>query len=73
MLSISENRRETLPTERVGVVVFTLTANMGQKFTTAYFAEMTGLKHHSAWEMLCKLSRVLPIVQDIDGWYMTKK
>jgi len=70
MLSIAENRGDTLPTERVGVVVYILTTNRGRKFTTSYFAEKTGLRHHSAWEMLCKLSRVLPIVQDIDGWYM---
>jgi hypothetical protein len=70
MLSIAGNRGETLPTERVGVVVYTLMDNRGAKFTTAYFAEITGLRHHSVWEMLCKLSRVLPIVQDIDGWYI---
>jgi hypothetical protein len=70
MLSIAENRGETLPTERVGVVVYILTKNAGQKFTTAYFAKQTGLRHHSTWVLLCKLSRVLPIVQDLDGWWM---
>ena len=70
MLSIANNRGDTLPTERVGVVVYILSTNRGCKFTTGYFAEKTGLRHHSTWEMLCKLSRVLPIVQDIDGWYM---
>lgn len=70
MLSIANNRNDTLPTERVGVVVYILTANRGVKFTTAFLAETVDLKHHSVWMMLCKLSRVLPIVQDIDGWYM---
>lgn len=64
------NRAETLPTERTGIVVYTLMDNRGQKFTTAYFAELTGLQHHSAWEMLCKLSRVLPILQDLEGWWI---
>jgi len=67
-MAISEIRRDTLPTERAGMVVFTLMENRGKKFTTAYFAQATGLQHHSVWEMLCKLSRVLPIVQDLEGW-----
>jgi len=61
-------RDETLPTERVGVVVYILVTNRGQKYTTAYFAEVTGLTPHSTWEMLCKLGRVLPLVQDFEGW-----
>jgi hypothetical protein len=68
MLLTFDDRKNTLPTERVGMVVFILMDNRGKKFTTSYFAEKTGLQHHSAWEMLCKLSRVLPIIQDLDGW-----
>lgn len=64
------NRAETLPTERTGMVVYTLMQYRGQKFTTAYFAELTGLKHHSTWVMLCKLSRLLPIRQDLEGWWI---
>jgi len=68
MLLTTDRRKETLPTERAGMVVFILMENRGCKFTTAFFAEKTGLQHHSTWEMLCKLSRVLPIIQDLDGW-----
>jgi len=67
-MPLTADKHETLPTERVGIVVYTLMDNRGEKFTTAYFAQMIGLQHHSTWEMLCKLSRVLPIIQDLDGW-----
>jgi hypothetical protein len=59
---------ELLPTERAGIVVYILMSNRGKLFTTAYFAHRVSLEHHSAWEMLCKLSRKIPIVQELDGW-----
>ncbi len=65
-----DEREETLPTERTGMVVYVLMENRGQKFTTAYFANLTGLQHNSVWTMLSKLSRVLPISRDMDGWYI---
>jgi hypothetical protein len=61
-------QKELLPTERAGIVVYILMANRGKLFTTAYFAQRVSLNHGSAWKMLCKLSRKIPIVQEIDGW-----
>jgi hypothetical protein len=70
MLLTFDDRKNTLPTERVGMVVFILMDNRGRKFTTMELAKAVSLQHHSMWTMLCKLSRKLPIVQEIDGWYI---
>jgi hypothetical protein len=67
---LTNSRGETLPTERIGVIVYILTENKGTKYTTADLAQRVSLQHASMWKMLCKLSRVLPIVQEIDGWYI---
>lgn len=70
MLLKTEIEDELLPTERAGMVVYILMANRGQKFTTAFFAQRVSLNHSGTWKLLCKLSRKIPIVQDIDGWVM---
>lgn len=70
MLLTFDDRKNTLPTERVGMVVFILMENRGTKFTTAELAQAVSLQHRGMWRMLCKLSRKIPIVQDIDGWYI---
>jgi hypothetical protein len=67
MLTI-DNPEELLPTERAGLVVFILMRHRRQKFTTAEIARTVGLTHNGAWRMLCRLSRNIPIVQEIDGW-----
>jgi hypothetical protein len=67
MLSI-DNPKDLLPTERIGLVVFLLMRHRGKKFTTAEIARSVGISHMGAWYMLEKLSRVLPISQEIDGW-----
>jgi hypothetical protein len=64
----SHDREDTLPTERIGMIVYILMANRGKKYTTAELAGIVGLQHHSMWYMMCKLSRKVPIVQEIDGW-----
>jgi hypothetical protein len=61
-------QKDLLPTERAGIVVYILMANRGKLFTTAYFAQRVSLTHDGAWRMLGKLSRKIPIVQEIDGW-----
>lgn len=61
-------RIETVTTERVGMVVYILLTNRGRRYKTGFLAAEIGLQQHSVWEMLCKLSRVLPIVQEVDGW-----
>jgi hypothetical protein len=66
----NHSRLDTLPTERVGLIVWTLMDNRGQRFTTAELARLTHLQHNSVWAMLAKLSRVLPIRQSLDGWYV---
>jgi len=50
------------------MVVYILLTNRGHIFSTAYFANHTGLQPQSVWDMLSKLSRVLPIVRDMGGW-----
>jgi hypothetical protein len=70
MTQTTDNRRDTSPTERIGMVVYILMENRGRKFTTMELAKAVSLQHHSMWTMLCKLSRKLPIVQEIDGWYI---
>jgi Mn-dependent DtxR family transcriptional regulator len=61
-------RTDTVTTERVGIVVYILLTNKGRAFSTAYFADHIGIQPQSVWDMLSKLSRVLPIVQDMGGW-----
>lgn len=53
-------------TDRVTVVVWALAE--GRKLTTADVARMTGLRWKGAYRLLCRVSRIIPIRQDIDGW-----
>jgi len=50
---------ELITTERVGLVVHRLT--LGEAATTAEIAAWVGLTRFGAWEMLDKLSRVIPL------------
>lgn len=63
-------RRETVTTERVALVAWLLCNNRGVKFTTADLARRVDLGHAATWAMLDKMSRAVPIVQDIDGWWI---
>jgi hypothetical protein len=62
--------RETVTTERVGLVVFLLMESPGVKFTTAKLARRVQMQYGGMDKMLCKLSRVLPLCRDSDGWYI---
>ena len=50
------------PTERIAIVTHHLAT--GKQLTTADVANLVGVTRCGAWEMLSKLSRVLPIAQD---------
>jgi hypothetical protein len=67
---MTNERDDTLPTERVGIVVCALMEERGKRFKTADLARLTGLRQRSMWAMLAKLSRSLPLAQDHDGWYI---
>lgn len=53
---------ELCTTERVAIVAYRLA--IGEQLTTSDVANLIGISHCGAWEMLNKLSRVLPIAQD---------
>ena len=55
---------EMVTTERVAIVVYRLVS--GQRGTTADIAEWVGLTRFGAWDMLSRISRVLPVAI-IDG------
>lgn len=63
-------QRDTIPTERIGLVVYLLMDERGRKFTTQELAAAVSLQQGSMWLMLCKLSRKLPIVHEFDRWYI---
>lgn len=56
------NTIDLSPTERIAIVAHHL--SIGEQLSTADVASLTGLSRCGAWEMLDKLSRVLPIAQD---------
>jgi hypothetical protein len=49
------------PTERIAIVTAALA--VGRRLSTADVAALVGISRCGAWEMLNKLSRVLPIMQ----------
>lgn len=53
---------EYTTTERVAIVAHLLAT--GEQLTTADVANLVGVTRCGAWEMLSKLSRVLPLVQE---------
>ena len=59
--------REYVATERVGVIVWQLAH--GDALTTAQVAEIAGVTHEGARQMLLKLSRAIPILC-FDGEWM---
>ena len=58
--------RDTTTTERVGRAVALLYA--GGAWPTRQLAERLGLSPAGAWAMLARLSRVLPLTLEADGW-----
>ncbi len=61
---------ELITTERIGLVVYTLMRPRGRKHTTAKLSALAGIAHSSVWRMLDKLSRVIPVCRDVDGWFI---
>jgi len=58
--------RPEIPTERTAVVVAALWER--QQFTTREVAELTGLTRQGAFDLMCRIGRVLPIVQIDNTW-----
>lgn len=58
---------DVTPTERVAIVVRELAA--GQPLTTRQVAEATACDMSTAWRVLDRISRVLPVHED-DGCWM---
>jgi hypothetical protein len=50
---------EMIPTERVAVVTFLL--SRGHRYTTSEVGVIAGIRRDSAYKMLAKISRVLPL------------
>ena len=53
------------PEERVAIVVWHLAH--GDAFRTSEVCRMTGVSRQGAYNMLCKISRILPVYQSDDG------
>ena len=58
---------ELTTTERVGRVAYWLITGDGMR--TADAAELAQVTRQRAWQMLCALSRVIPIYQDEAGFW----
>jgi len=56
-------------TERVGIAVSAL-HRARRPIPTSHLAKRVGITRAGAWAMLAKLSAVLPLTQDSDGWFL---
>ena len=63
-------RRQTITTERVGTVVALLYS--GGSWPTRALAERVNMTVSGTYAMLSKLSRVLPLTLDDDGWTLVR-
>jgi len=61
---------DLIPTERIAFVAWFLTYYRPQKFTTAQLAEMVDMEHNGMWKLLNKAQRKIPLLRDIDGWWI---
>lgn len=55
-----------VPTERTAIVVWLLAK--GRTFRTAEIADLTGVTRSGAYDIMARISRVLPILLDGDTW-----
>lgn len=62
------NQRDYLPTERASLVTSWL--RDGQQLSTNEIAQRTGISRYSAWKMLHRLARVVPIYRTQQGLWM---
>lgn len=62
--------RDSNTTERVGLAVALLYA--GGTWPTRTLAQRLGMTPGGAWAMLARLSRVLPVALDPDGWRLER-
>lgn len=56
-------------TERVGIAVSAL-HRARRPIPTSHLAKRVGISYAGAWAMLSKLSTVLPLTLDSDGWFL---
>lgn len=61
-------QRELLKTEGIGMVAYHLC--QGGTVTPRSVAAMVGIRPNGGYKMLCRISRVLPVVNDESGWYL---
>lgn len=55
-----------IPTERTALVVAALWER--EKLTTREVVELTGISRQGAYDLMCRISRVLPVVQIDQQW-----
>ena len=51
-------------------MVWLLSSNRGVKFTTAEIARRAEITYQGAHYLLNRLCRTVPIVREIDGWFI---
>ena len=56
------------PQEKAALVTWHLAHGEGMR--TVDVAAMVGIARQNAWAMMCRLSRVIPIYQDPDGFWV---
>ncbi len=55
-----------VPTERTAIVVWMLAK--GRRMKTSEVADLTGVTRQGAYEIMARISRVLPVVQIDESW-----
>lgn len=56
-----------IPTERTALVVAALWER--ERLTTREVVELTGISRQGAYDLMCRISRVLPVFQDLSTGY----
>ena len=59
-----------VPTERTAIVVWLLAK--GRTFRTAEIADLTGVGRSGAYDLMARISRVLPVTLVDDTWQVIK-
>lgn len=61
-------RSELVVTERAGYIVYLLMR--GKTLTTAEIANVLGMTPNGAWQLMSRLSRKVPLRQDLGYWFI---
>ena len=65
---------ESMPvtsSERVALVVWRLASNRQAGLTTRQISDMCGISMQGAFDLMCRVSRVLPVAQDEERIWRT--